>query len=302
MEIVAARAGGPELEPVLQDYRRRYHLSETVVLNALLEALTARHAHALLALDAGRPVGAAILSQRGEEAQLRLLHALDGAPDAAPVLLARVDELLRPGETRRITGSLPLGPQDPLLAALRGQGYAVTPRARLVLEWAAARPAAPPPGYELQPWQDRFQDAAVTLLERAHRESADSALHPEWAGREGTARLLQAVYAGRFGRFDPAQSATAWAAGALAGLSLNVWHAALPDQGFILDLAVAPAHRRQGLARALVAAAAAAFQEAGAHRLGLAVTLDNRPAVALYAGLGFQVDQYFSVVAKEYRL
>ena len=56
----------------------------------------------------------------------------------------------------------------------------------------------------------------------------------------------------------------------------------------ILTLAVAPAHRRQGLARALVRLAAAHAAILGATSLFLEVGARNDAAQALYRGLGFQ--------------
>lgn len=55
----------------------------------------------------------------------------------------------------------------------------------------------------------------------------------------------------------------------------------------ILTLAVDPPARRQGLARALIRAAAAHAQDLGAGTLFLEVATGNRAARALYMGLGF---------------
>ena len=55
----------------------------------------------------------------------------------------------------------------------------------------------------------------------------------------------------------------------------------------ILSLGVLPGVRRQGLARALVKAAAAAAQTCGAAQMFLEVAEDNVAARALYEGLGF---------------
>ena len=55
----------------------------------------------------------------------------------------------------------------------------------------------------------------------------------------------------------------------------------------ILTLAVAPSLRRQGIARALIQAAASHAQVLGARTLFLEVATGNGPALALYAGLGF---------------
>jgi ribosomal protein S18 acetylase RimI-like enzyme len=302
MEIVPTGAGGPELDSILQDYRRRYHLSENVVLSALLDALASRRAQALVALENGRPVGAIVFSQRGAEGQLRLVHALEQAPAAEAALLEQAEERLRQGNVQRITGSLPLASTDRLAGILCQHGYEVISRSRMVLDLSGGPPLPEvdlAPGYELTPWQESRHDAAAVLIEEAHRDSADSALYPELAGLEGARRLIEGVGAGRYGRFDPAMARMAFCGEDMAGLALNVWHAGLSGQGFILDLSVTAAHRRQGLGRALVVATAQAFQQAGAAVLGLAVTLANRPAVALYEGLGFQVEQRFSVLQKD---
>jgi ribosomal-protein-alanine N-acetyltransferase len=55
----------------------------------------------------------------------------------------------------------------------------------------------------------------------------------------------------------------------------------------ILTLAVDPAIRRRGLARALVGAAAGAARMAGAEALFLEVADDNAPAIGLYSAAGF---------------
>ena len=55
----------------------------------------------------------------------------------------------------------------------------------------------------------------------------------------------------------------------------------------ILTLAVTPAARRQGIARALIQAAARYVQGLGAETLFLEVATGNDPAFRLYTGLGF---------------
>ena len=58
------------------------------------------------------------------------------------------------------------------------------------------------------------------------------------------------------------------------------------DEAEILTLAVDPSHRRQGLARALLAAAIDSLRKAGAKRLFLEVDEANEPARGLYQSLG----------------
>lgn len=61
------------------------------------------------------------------------------------------------------------------------------------------------------------------------------------------------------------------------------------DEAEILTLAVAPALRRQGLARQLLAAAASTLVGQGVARLFLEVAVNNEAARALYQSLGFAV-------------
>lgn len=56
----------------------------------------------------------------------------------------------------------------------------------------------------------------------------------------------------------------------------------------VLTVGVAPASRRRGVARALMAAALDAARAAGAEAAFLEVAADNAPAASLYAGLGFR--------------
>jgi ribosomal-protein-alanine N-acetyltransferase len=62
---------------------------------------------------------------------------------------------------------------------------------------------------------------------------------------------------------------------------------ALAGEAEILTLAVDPAARRRGVARALVEAAAVMAREAGAEEMFLEVATDNPAALGLYAGTGF---------------
>lgn len=59
------------------------------------------------------------------------------------------------------------------------------------------------------------------------------------------------------------------------------------------DLFVASTARRQGVARALLTAAAEQAKALGAASLSLSTALDNAPAQALYASLGWQRDRQF---------
>ncbi len=297
MEIIPAAAGGTFLQAVVQDYRQRHGLSEVEVLNPLMEALATRQARAFLALQEGRAVGAVLLSRKGHEGLIHLLHALPEFPAAQQALLDRAEqELLQEQGLAQITATLPLLPEDTLEAAFRERGYQAIMRARMILDLTRfEQEVALPAGYGLAPWTQTYQAQAAALVRAAHQGSADVALYPEVASTAGARRLVARILGGGFGAFDPALSPLILAERTLAGLCLAVWHLALPGQGFIVDLCVDLAHRRRGLGRALVVATARGFRRSGARSLGLAVTLSNRPAVQLYQGLGFQVEQRFAL-------
>lgn len=59
------------------------------------------------------------------------------------------------------------------------------------------------------------------------------------------------------------------------------------DEGQILDVAVRPDLRGTGLGRLLVEKCLQEFKERGTEYVGLEVRVSNRPAIALYAALGF---------------
>ncbi len=65
------------------------------------------------------------------------------------------------------------------------------------------------------------------------------------------------------------------------------------------DLYVEPAHRRGGIAMALVSAAIAHARSRGATRLELATEHGNAGALALYRALGFEPDSGFARLALE---
>lgn len=72
--------------------------------------------------------------------------------------------------------------------------------------------------------------------------------------------------------------------GAMAGLLLDQ---CLGPDGEILTLGVAPALRRQGVARLLLADLLARARNSGVQQLALEVAADNDGAVALYQSFGF---------------
>ncbi len=63
---------------------------------------------------------------------------------------------------------------------------------------------------------------------------------------------------------------------------------AVLDEGYVDNVAVAPEHRRQGAALALMNALLAESRRKSLRFLSLEVRAGNAPAIALYASLGFE--------------
>ena len=77
-------------------------------------------------------------------------------------------------------------------------------------------------------------------------------------------------------------------------VGLAAWHREemrkLQHKGFVWGVFIAPSHRGRGLARRLLEAVIALARQAeGIRQLNLTAYADNRPALALYQSLGFEV-------------
>lgn len=66
-------------------------------------------------------------------------------------------------------------------------------------------------------------------------------------------------------------------------------------RGWIYHLAVAPTHRRRGIATRLVRAAEAALRARGCSKINLQVRATNQSVVAFYRALGYQLEERLSM-------
>lgn len=101
---------------------------------------------------------------------------------------------------------------------------------------------------------------------------------------------IAATFEGEYGPLWQPGSLGAWRDGRLAAAVMTTnpppWEDA-PRCPFIVELLTDRAHRRQGLARALVVRVLDAACAAEPPEVGLRVAADNEPATALYRSLGF---------------
>jgi ribosomal protein S18 acetylase RimI-like enzyme len=73
------------------------------------------------------------------------------------------------------------------------------------------------------------------------------------------------------------------------------WLVTKGHRGWLNYLAVAPEHRRQGLARAIVSEAERLLKEAGCPKINLQVRTSNAEVIEFYRRLGYAVDEVVSL-------
>lgn len=99
------------------------------------------------------------------------------------------------------------------------------------------------------------------------------------------------------GRLEHDQSCllVAKQAGRIVGSLVSTWDG---WRGSMYRLAVAPEHRRRGIARQLVTAGEDYLRAQGARRIGALVAREHAPAVALWVKVGYRDDAHIAWFAR----
>ena len=132
-------------------------------------------------------------------------------------------------------------------------------------------PAVPPPGIAIVPMHPDHLDSLADL------ESL--AFSTPWSYDARAEELQNPLAVFLVAEDVDAESAVGY---------LGMHH--ILDEGFIANLAVHPAYRRQGIARSLLREAQEYAEAHDLARLTLEVRASNVPAIALYEGMGFTRD------------
>ena len=149
-------------------------------------------------------------------------------------------------------------------------------RATLVeVPYPATSGLRPPTEADMQP--------LASLMYRAYRGTID------YEGESEADALVevQKTFAGNYGTFVPSCSVVAERGGRLVSACLVTrWE----DRPFVAFSMTDADFKRNGLARACMAAAMSRLHGAGEHEVRLVVTLANSPALNLYRSLGFEAE------------
>jgi ribosomal protein S18 acetylase RimI-like enzyme len=129
---------------------------------------------------------------------------------------------------------------------------------------------------------------------RAFREADRSQLGHLWTEvfpddppRSAPDRMINGLLAAR-----PESLLVAEIDGALVGAVIAGWDGV---RGWIYHLAVAPAHRRRGIATRLMRGAEATLRAVGCPKINLQVRATNQSVVAFYRALGYQLEDRISM-------
>ena len=240
-----------------------------------------------------RPLGLAIWRWEDPARQYAAVDWLivaDGAPPASgEALVAGVWDALHAGTAPAMIAARVRGDPPGVRAALARREAVVFERHFMLRSLRDALPAAKalPAGYQLVPWEDAHQAAVEAVAEGSITGSVDAVvLADAQPGRMGP--TLREIRDGQNPESGPWNAAASWVVlapdGTLAGYVGTI---DLGAMGFVVDIAVAPDHRRRGLASALLQRCLATCQTQGRTGVGLVVTAGN-PAQGLYESLGFR--------------
>ncbi len=134
----------------------------------------------------------------------------------------------------------------------------------------------------------------------AHQVSRDYAGYPDLENLDRRIGLEQMVYDNVYGPIVPEASLFLsyqdYAVGSCMVIELPCWgYERVP---WIFDMCIHPHYHGQGFGRCLLQESLRILKEQGFPVVGLAVTLSNTSAIALYESLGFALADYFSEFAE----
>lgn len=291
---------GDSLAELLADYSRRFtagaHTELGPALDEVGRAAQAGQLPGFAFFKDEHLYGTLVYGHLGDGARILFLHFLDGiaSRDLGLLVTRAVENIRRENGVERIISEFTyLGPGDPNPYFAR-LGFRALPR--LVLSRSLAELptlAEAPAGYRFLPWTPADREAIAELILLGKEGSADQELYAEFRSHEGTLGLVETLAAGGLGQALPDLTWVAReASGRVVGSTLGVL--LTPEDGFVVDLTVAPDHRRRGLGAGLLSWQLAAMAEQGAVRVLLGVTAANASAVELYQRLGFTTRQRFT--------
>lgn len=163
-------------------------------------------------------------------------------------------------------------------------------RMEIQLDDLARAPIVLPEGYTWTEWNEADVERHALAKFQSFRDELDAEVFACLGDYYGCLRLMQDI-CHQEAFLGPATWLISWIGDGIPAVDCGtIQGIALTDQlGSIQNIGIVPAHRGQGLGRALVLKSLNGFQLAGMKRVVLEVTASNTAAVELYRSLGFRV-------------
>lgn len=309
--------GAPMLRPVLEAegnlWMERLHWDYRAASKLLMQYIDSHMLPGYAAVEAGQVTGYAFCVYEETKAVVGDVFALPGFnPDLPPpapgspapareieetLLRHLLETLTHSPNVDRIESQLLLHPTGIHASVFRSTGFELFRRLFMVqpLEGRWTSPYADlPADLELRPWRDEDLNAAARLISEAYRGHPDSLINDQYHSVHGSLRFLHNIvrYAG-CGAFSAPASHVIVDRGTRELAALLLGSRVSPQSGHITQLCVHPAWRRRGLARLMLAVAAANFVRQGVAEISLTVTEANRNAIELYRSEGYECRHSF---------
>ncbi len=309
----------PVLRPVLDAegelWSKRLHWDYRASARLLMQYLDNHLLPGYAALESGQVTGYAFCVYEETKAVIGDVFALPGrnpeiAAEAEPAreiestLLRHLFEtLLNSPNVDRIESQLLLHPSETHAEIFRNSGFEIYRRHFMVQQLAghwSPPPVDLPHELELRPWRDEDLSAAARLIATAYSGHPDSLINDQYRSVHGSLRFLHNIvrYAG-CGVFSAQVSHVVVERGSRELAALVLGSRVSPQSGHITQLCVHPNYRRRGLARMLLAVAAAHFVRQGVSEISLTVTEANANAIELYKNEGYDCTHIFDAAVWE---
>lgn len=264
--------------PVSSRYYRR---NAAAVLNANLAHPAIR---VWVAERSAEVAGFLMGASQEDEVEIAFMHVLR-AHLGHGVETQLVDAALRAfqaaGAHRIVSDWVPMCALD-LHDAFSERGFTVIPRR--LMQYPILASAAPVEPISLPLEKMQWAEAAECMVD-AYAGQECSRLHSEIQSIVRAVEYLERVTRHSYGLVREGYCRAVWRGHRCAGVILGT--EITPDTGFVLQVAVDPSFRRQGIATGMLRDLSGVFRDRSLSQMTLGVTLSN-PAYPLYEKFGFQ--------------
>jgi ribosomal protein S18 acetylase RimI-like enzyme len=300
--------GAAELRPLLMEEARLwsermswdYQGSAEMILRYLDSKILPGYA----AVDDGRVLGYCFFVYEGSKGVVGdMFTAAQAQSGLGERLLNHVAETLQnsPG-VRRIEAQLLLHDSGATLASFVRRGFRRFARLFMSIPLRPAPNFHPPElkGITLRPWLEQDFQPGANVIMQAYAGHVDSDINDQYRSAAGSLRFLNNIV--RFpgcGTFDAASSLAAVHTASRTLVGMLLCSRVREDVGHVTQVCLLPEFRKQGLARAMMAACLRSLQDRKFAELSLTVTAANHGAVDLYERLGFHTRRVFDAFVWE---